>query len=103
MFRRILVTWLIVSILGYGVALAADVHGEQRGESGYSAADPAPAQDQHADSDCGHCSHGVTHLLGLASGLTAAPVILNHRFQADYLVSHLSPPLRRHLRPPIRT
>lgn len=101
MFRRLIATWLIVSILGYGVALAADVHGEQSGESGYSQQDRAPAQDQHTDSDCGHCSHGVTHLLGLGSDLTSAPLVLNQRFQADYLASLLSPPLRRHLRPPI--
>jgi hypothetical protein len=103
MFRRILVIWLIVSILGYGVTLAADLHGEQYGESGFSTAEPEPAQDPHADTGCGHCSHGALHLLGLANGLTATPVILSHRFQAGYLASHLSPPLRRHLRPPITT
>jgi len=101
MLHRFLVCWLIVSILGYGVALAADVHGEQLGENGFSTVDQAPTQEQHADSGCGHCSHGVTHLLGLASDLTAAPVILNHGFQAEYLASLISPSLRRHLRPPI--
>ena len=60
----------MLTILGYGVALAADVHSEQ--VSGL-----AHDMDKHTDGDYlmnhdngedavhDHCSHGISHLLGL--------------------------------------
>lgn len=70
MFRRFVATWLMLSILGYGMAVAAGVHHESTHKDGHSHAlpDPDPQQsalDQQADSD--HCCHGIAHLIGLSS------------------------------------
>lgn len=101
MLRRFIITWLIVSILGYGMALAADVHGELLADDGYSTLDTTPDQDQHGDSDCGHCSHGATHMLGLESSLTSLTVPLGSPLQCDYRAEMQAPPLQLPLRPPI--
>ncbi len=66
--RRVLITWLIVSILGNGMAVAADVHNELASDQTHTLDDHAanPGDTDNYD-DCDHCCHGVTHLLGLNS------------------------------------
>ncbi len=70
MFRRLIITWLVVSILGYGMALAADLHAGLATDPVHASGDHATSSDAHAnDADdagcCDHCCHGVAHLLGL--------------------------------------
>ncbi len=101
MLRRFIITWLIVSILGYGMALAADVHGELLSDDGYSTLDNVPGQDQHGDSDCGHCSHGTIHMLGLENSFTTPVIPLGNLLQCDYRAEMQAPPLQLPLRPPI--
>ena len=103
MLVRILKIWLMVSIFGYGMALAADVHGELAADSIHLSADSTDLSGDPADdSDCTHhCAHGSSHLLGLncASGIPgmgSRSILLT-----DYLLSwySFSPPSL--LRPPI--
>lgn len=102
MLRRLLITWLIVSILGYGMALAADVHNKQSTdhthEIGHNTAHPADVDDA---SDSDHCCHGVIHLLGLnqaeAIKLSADHAVL----WTPYPVSSVSSPPASLFRPPI--
>jgi hypothetical protein len=78
MFRRFIATWLMLSILGYGMAVTADVQHETAAQSGthsHLLADadaPTDHPDQTADSD--HCCHGVVHLLGLSQESSPAQV-----------------------------
>jgi len=67
MIHRLIITWLVISILGYGMAFAADVHYEESavdqvvalGDSGDLPDEP------HNLLAHDHCSHGSFHLLGL--------------------------------------
>ena len=102
MLRRLLVSWLIVSILGYGMALAADVHGELQDEASYSSLDSTADQDPHGDSGCGHCSHGATHLLGLEATFSRSFAQLSDSLQCDHRADPTDPLLRLPLRPPIQ-
>jgi len=74
MLARLLKIWLIVSILGYGMALAADVHGELTADNDIqlSSGDAGSPDSSTDDTGCHHCAHGVSHLLGLsyAGGIT---------------------------------
>ncbi len=104
MLTRILKIWLIVSILGYGMALAADVHGELAADDVHLSADgtdnPLPG-DSADDSDCNHCAHGTSHLLGL-NCTSSIPTIGSRSISlSGYLLSwySFSPPSL--LRPPI--
>lgn len=68
MFRRILLSWLVVTILGYGMALSASVHHNQSPEASHSieshlTADYSGQHDNSGDHD--HCYHGSSHLVGL--------------------------------------
>jgi len=69
MIRRLITTLLVVSILGYGMSVVADMH------YGESPADQiaalAGSGDSHNLAVHGHCSHGVSHL----SGLSFAPAM----------------------------
>lgn len=106
MFRRVIATWLIMSILGYGTVLAADVHGET-GQTEHPAqilsdgdSQPEP-MDQQADSD--HCCHGAAHLLGFASqfaisvAMASSPPVV---FRSERVPFRSSSPA---FRPPIAT
>ena len=64
MVRHLIITWLVISILGYGMAIAADVHDEETqvmtvGDVTHLHDDPhtLPAHDQ--------CGHGSFHLLAI--------------------------------------
>jgi len=105
MLARLLKIWLIVSILGYGMALAADVHGDTGGDHDVHLLDgKGNMPDENTDdSGCHHCAHGVSHLLGLAYlGGISIPVsrcISCASCESNW--SSLSPPSL--LRPPIHS
>ncbi|WP_456416701.1 hypothetical protein [Thiolapillus sp.] len=104
MLSRALKIWLIVSILGYGMALAADVHGELTADGVHLSANSADhplSGDSADDSDCNHCAHGSSHLLGLNS-TSGIPAMGSRGVSlSGYLLSwySFSPPSL--LRPPI--
>lgn len=70
MLNRLLITWLMMTILGYGMALAADVHHDRMAPLSH-AMDNSGGVDHpsHSDDDGtanhDHCYHGNAHLLGL--------------------------------------
>ncbi len=99
MLRRLLVIWLVISILGYGVALAADVHGEQQHQYGYAATDDG-GHASHAGVDCGHCAHGTAHLTGLHFAFDLQTVEAGRPARSDYRPALLSPPPQETLKPP---
>ncbi|WP_457666549.1 hypothetical protein [Thiolapillus sp.] len=103
MLARFLKIWLIVSILGYGMALAADVHGELTVDSEIQLTDsntdsPDSTTD---DTGCHHCAHGISHLLGLsyAGGIAVAATRGMSPQGYSLTWSSFSPPSL--LRPPI--
>ena len=102
MLRRLLITWLIVSILGYGMALAADVHNEPATNQTYTVDDHAenPSDTDHANS-CDHCCHGVSHLLGLSCANPISLAADRSLLRTPYAVSLISFPPPSILRPPI--
>ncbi len=82
MLRRLLLIWLVTSILGYGMALAYDAHETQVNDSVAASDLVSSAIDADHCDDGDHCCHGVVHLLGLgyrpALGLNfdnAAPAV----------------------------
>lgn len=105
MLRRFIATWLMLSILGYGMAVIADVHHDSAEQSGThshllgDAGTQTDHPDQQADSD--HCCHGVVHLLGLAQestlSKTAGPRAPGIRYHAQLHSLTLTPAFR----PPI--
>ncbi|WP_456380182.1 hypothetical protein [Thiolapillus sp.] len=102
MLGRVLKIWLIVSILGYGMALAADVHGELAADDMHLSVDNTDAPGDPADdSDCNHCAHGTSHLLGLNCSSDIPAMGSSSISLAAYLRSwySFSPPSL--LRPPI--
>ena len=101
MFCRLIATLLIVSILGYGLALAADVHGELSGESPAFHQLDDHGQEAHDGVDCDHCSHGAVHLLGMERRLVLdlAPAADSHAGCYRDDSTSFSPAL--FLRPPI--
>ncbi len=103
MLSRLLKIWLIVSILGYGMVLAADVHDELRVDndiqlSSGNADSPDSSTD---DTGCHHCAHGISHLLGLSyTGGIAVGTTCDTLHQGHSLTWYsFSPPSL--LRPPI--
>ncbi len=100
MLRRFLILWLAISILGYGVALAADVHGEQQYQYGYTAATDDGGHAGHSGVDCGHCAHGAAHLTGLHFAFDLQAVEAGKPVRSDYRPALLSPPLQEFLKPP---
>ena len=67
MLARLLKIWLIVSIFGYGLVLAADLHGELTLDHVVQLSDHDSSMDNTTDDGgCHHCAHGISHLLGLS-------------------------------------
>jgi hypothetical protein len=102
MLARILKIWLIVSIFGYGLVLAADIHGELSVDHAVQLLDDNSSVDDTADDGgCHHCAHGISHLLGLSYLGETLPADTRCRATAFYhpLGSSFSPPSL--LRPPI--
>ncbi|RRS31784.1 MAG: hypothetical protein OI74_12935 [Gammaproteobacteria bacterium (ex Lamellibrachia satsuma)] len=102
MLRRLLIAWLIVSILGYGMALAADAHNEQSTghthEIGDNTTHTADADDA---SDSDHCCHGGIHLIGLTQAETIKLSAVQGILRTPYPVSRVSSPPAFLFRPPI--
>ncbi len=67
MLQRLVALLLVLSILGYGTLLVVDVHGLPGDAPAVVHADGD--DDGHAGIECGHCSHGVVHLLGITPRL----------------------------------
>lgn len=101
MLRHLIILWLIVSIPGYGLALAADVHDEllPKDTAGYE--QPTSDGSTPTDNDCGHCSHGIQHLLGLQNhfSLYTLPTV---ELLQGCLPAHFTAPIPQAIhRPPI--
>jgi hypothetical protein len=102
MLRKIIITWLIVSILGYGMALAADVHNEVMADHYHVIDDNVTSSSDSTDNtDCGHCCHGISHLLGLCYNNTINQTTTRHLIETSYSVSLISFSPHVYLRPPI--
>ena len=81
MIRSLIIIWLLLSILGYGMAVAADFHGgDVQADHIHAPCDGDGAPDA-ADGNLahGHCCHGAFHLLGLnftPAGLEIRPFLI---------------------------
>ena len=103
MLRRFLSIWLAVSILGYGMAMAAGVHAESAPDSSHFSADESDiSSDQHNGTDCDHCCHGIIHLLGLIDTSTFVVSIGRSVLPIPYSRSLYSFLPKSPLRPPIK-
>jgi len=75
--RRLIIFWLIVSTLGYGVAWAFDGHGAELGTHSHVSGTLAQqADDNEAEPACDHCCHLFSHLVGFVPrglSLTGGP------------------------------
>lgn len=101
MQRYFLIFWLILSILGYGIAMAADMHAGLHGEDHQLTADhPAPHDADH-EAGCDHCCHGFMHLLGLPKSHAFELVSCRVSVQTPYRVKSTSSPPSSLFRPPI--
>ncbi len=99
MLRRLLIAWLIVSILGYGMALAADAHNKQSTDHTHEIGDNTTHTADADDSD--HCCHGGIHLLGLTQAETIKLSADQGILRTPYPVSRVSSPPASLFRPPI--
>ncbi|RDH92420.1 MAG: hypothetical protein DIZ77_00800 [endosymbiont of Seepiophila jonesi] len=99
MLRRLIIAWLIVSILGYGMALAADAHNEQSTDHTHEIGDNTTHPADASDSD--HCCHGGIHLLGLTQAEAIKLSADQGIFWTPYPVSRASSPPAFLFRPPI--
>ncbi|WP_041067143.1 hypothetical protein [Thiolapillus brandeum] len=97
---RLINIWLIISILGYSLVLAADIHGELllQDNPGYV---EKISHDKAADTDCGHCSHGTLHILGLENAFVFYLAQLNSPLRDDHQISFIPPIPQVIHRPPI--
>jgi hypothetical protein len=102
MLRRFLIIWLTVSILGYGMTMAAGVHAESASDSSYVFTDDSDtSSSQHNGTDCDHCCHGIIHLLGLintstfviSNSRTALPIPYSRSLHSFLPTSLLRPPI----------
>ena len=113
---RLLVAWIVLSLLGYGTMAHMDIHSldsdapadsalvyamGQGGQLDDGGLHSEEGQGSGIDSSCCHCCHGAAHLLGLARllhlGFPRQRVLLPLQPQAPFS-SRISAPL---LRPPI--
>lgn len=104
MLRGFLIFWLLISNLGYGMAVLADLHDAAMPDSENLHSQDTSTQGrdhQGSEQDCDHCCHGLIHLLGLlASDAPCGSVSLTE--EPPVYTTHAStpPPLKR-FRPPI--
>jgi len=78
--RRFTLIWLIFSLLGYSMVLAADLHHmDHKSDAGVALHLDKAGNTHHGDKpnapipDCDHCCHGTAHLLGLGRSLPHQP------------------------------
>lgn len=103
MLRGFLIVWLIVSNLGYGVTLLADVHHSTDQDSNHNHTYLLGLDEDHAENtdDCDHCCHGLTHLLGMVGTALPGPRNNATRQIAVYTAWFSLPPPHKPFRPPI--
>ena len=66
MFKRLLMMWLITSILGYGSVRAFDGHNDEVAEHQDVVGDAGNAPDGNGDHpSCDHCCHASAHMMAL--------------------------------------
>ncbi len=103
MRRRFIIFWLIFSILGYGMAMAADSHAGLHGEDHQLSAEHQMDQDTDHEAGCDHCCHGFMHLLGLPKSDSFKLVSCHVNIQTPYKIKSSSSPPSSLFRPPIFT
>ena len=102
--KRIISLYLLISVLGYGFAVASDFHNQviDTGEHSHLISDDAEHDDEHSSfNDPDHCCHGVSHLLGLVGVLSDTinqPAILVPQV---FTVRRYSVDLKPDFQPPI--
>ncbi len=101
MLRRLLLVWLVTSILGYGMALAYDLHGQPGDTAAVTTGHLPPADDDHHSDDGDHCCHGAVHLLGLGQQPLPGLEIDTVTPDAIAVIDARSLTLATPLRPPI--
>jgi len=102
MLRRLLITWIIVSILGYGMAVVADVHFESAIDRTHAIGDHTPDPiDLDGSPSCDHGCHGVIHLLGLKSAEVQGLITGSSMLSIPYSFSFTSFSPTLPFRPPI--
>jgi len=92
MIHRLIITWLVISILGYGMAIAADVHyGETQTDQVVVQDDAGNLPDDlHVLPAHDQCGHGSFHLLGLSFAPTKPPACRAQSSKSAYLVVWVS-------------
>ena len=100
MIRRFLSIWLILSIFGYGIAMAAEIHSSFDQDHEHSIQDHSDNRDHNDVDNCDHCCHGGLHLLGLHSNHRINVVENSKLNNASHLVNYVSPDTQRLNRPP---
>ena len=101
MLQRALLFWLILSMLGYGLALAIDVHSAQMQPAASIVAADAGDQDKHAGpACCDHCVHGSAHLLGLHAAFAFQIAPAGAPLRSDDPPALRAPPFQKPLKPP---
>jgi hypothetical protein len=103
MLRGFLIIWLIVSNLGYGMTLLADVHQSTGLDADHQGSHHVtPELNDHEEGvDCDHCCHGLIHLLGLVDSMPSAPPVCSGHQPSGYLPPFTLAPSQRPFRPPI--
>ncbi|MCF6282916.1 MAG: hypothetical protein L3J28_12045 [Candidatus Polarisedimenticolaceae bacterium] len=90
MIHRLIITWLVISILGYGMVFAADTHFGESPIDQVAVLDDThniPSDDPHDLSANDHCSHGSFHLLGLNFTPAKPSACSTHSTKSAYFVS----------------
>ena len=101
MIRRFLSIWLILSVFGYGVAMAAEIHSSFDQDHEHSIQDHLDKQNHDDEADnCDHCCHGSLHLLGLYDNHRTNIIENSQISDVSYLVIYISPDTLRLNRPP---
>ncbi len=99
MIRRLIITWLAISILGYGTVIAADVHYGEPQVNPITLEDSVNLPDDpHSLPAHDQCGHGCSHLLGLNFTPAKPPTGSTHSLKSAYLAawnSLLNPPPSR--------
>ena len=105
MLRSLLIVWLLISNLGYGMALLSDVHGGASLNTDTLSPHHLSHATDHLDTEdeCDHCCHGLTHLLGLIKTDSLGPTVTQATIATPYSPPFTAPPPKKPFRPPITT
>ncbi|GEM_PF-2549620 len=103
LIRRLLAVWISLSILGFGMAVAADAHppmADQAPFVGEPSHDGGQADPGAGCGDC--CGHAAAHLLGLTAAEAFPPLPFSGVFRARFSPAATAHTPEALLRPPIR-